>query len=119
MEYSRYIYTFLYFLYQIVANSGWTGCTKRHRKAATINKTPDAHLYGRRGFSAVTLPVVVCLREHRRPAGQRLGGELSFEVTIAAAHVGVRPEQRRAEDAEHHADESQHRPRQWRSSPTL
>ena len=69
--------------------------------------------------SHITLPVIVRLREHRRPVGQRLGGELSFEVTIAAIHSGVLPEQRRAENAEHHADESQHRPRQWRSSPTL
>ena len=29
MEYSRYIYTFLYFLYQIVADFGWAACTKR------------------------------------------------------------------------------------------
>lgn len=31
MEYSRYIYTFPYFLYQIVANSGWAACTKTRR----------------------------------------------------------------------------------------
>ena len=31
--------------------AAWTACTKRHRKAATINKTPDARTSGHRGFS--------------------------------------------------------------------